>query len=69
MKKYEHVDVIKALEAVMKSQIRCNYQSDFEIDKEVSAGGSQSTSPRRINGWFWMSRPSGITASRSRTSS
>jgi hypothetical protein len=54
---------------VMKSQIRCNYQSDFEIDKEVSAGGSQSTSPRRINGWFWMSRPSGITASRSRTSS
>jgi hypothetical protein len=32
MKKYEHVDVIKALEAVMKSHT-VHYQSDFEIDK------------------------------------
>lgn len=57
MKKYEHVDVIKALEAVMKSHT-VHYQSDFEIDKEVLQAAAKSTSPedKRL---VWMSRPSG----------
>jgi hypothetical protein len=57
MDKFEHVDVITSLEAIMRRNT-AYYQSDFEIDKEIIRRAAASAEPQGKN-LLWMSRPSG----------
>ena len=64
LQKFENVDVIASLEAIMK-QHTAFYQSDFEIDKQIlqKAAGSPIPEDRRL---LWFSRPSGTCCFRER---
>ena len=64
LNKFEDVDVIASLEAVMK-QNTAFYQSDFEIDKEILQEAAQrpAIEDRRL---LWFSRPSGTCCFRER---
>ena len=55
--KYENVDVIAALESVMKLNTK-HYQNDFEIDKRIIMRAALSEQPEDKN-LLWLSRPSG----------
>ena len=57
LQKFENVDVIASLEAIMK-QNTAFYQSDFEIDKQILQKAAISPVPedKRL---LWFSRPSG----------
>ncbi|NCB94198.1 MAG: hypothetical protein EOM40_16810 [Clostridia bacterium] len=55
--KFEHVDIVAALEAAMKSNT-IYYQSDFEIDKKIFQRSAESDKARD-KALLWMSRPSG----------
>ena len=52
LQKFEHVDVIASLEAIMK-QNTAFYQSDFDIDKQIlqKAAGSPVPKDKRLL-WF-----------------
>lgn len=54
MKKFENVDVLAALDAIMK-QNTAHYQSDFEIDKDIILSAVESPDKNLL----WFSRPSG----------
>ena len=64
MNKFENVDIIASLDAVMR-QNTAFYQSDFEIDKEIiqKAAASPAAEDKRI---LWLSRPSGTYCFRER---
>ena len=64
LNRFEDVDVIASLEAVMK-QNTAFYQSDFEIDKEILQEAAQrpAIEDRRL---LWFSRPSGTCCFRER---
>lgn len=64
LQKFENVDVIASLEAIMK-QNTAFYQSDFDIDKQIlqKAAGSPIPEDRRL---LWFSRPSGTCCFRER---
>lgn len=64
LNKFEDVDVIASLEAIMK-QNTAFYQSDFEIDKEILQEAAQrpAIEDRRL---LWFSRPSGTCCFRER---
>ena len=64
MQKFENVDVIASLDAVMKQNTGF-YQSDFEIDKEIirKAAASPNREDRTL---LWLSRPSGTHCFRER---
>lgn len=64
MDKFEHVDVIASLEAIMRRNT-AYYQSDFEIDKEIIRRAAVSAEPQDKN-LLWMSRPSGTFCLRER---
>jgi hypothetical protein len=64
MDKFEHVDVIASLEAIMRRNT-AYYQSDFEIDKEIIRRAAASAEPQDKN-LLWMSRPSGTFCLRER---
>lgn len=55
--KFEHVDIVNALETAMKSNT-IYYQSDFEIDKKIfqRSADSDKAGDKAL---LWMSRPSG----------
>lgn len=57
MRKYENVDVIASLEAVMRQNTR-HYQSDFEYDRATlqKAAESQNAEDKAL---LWMSRDAG----------
>ena len=57
LQKFENVDVIASLEAIMK-QNTAFYQSDFDIDKQILRKAAVSLIPedKRL---LWFSRPSG----------
>lgn len=57
MNRFENVDVLAALEQLMR-QNTAFYRSDFEIDKEIigRAAASDKAEDRTL---LWMSRPSG----------
>lgn len=57
LQKFENVDVIASLEAIMK-QNTAFYQSDFDIDKQILQKAAVSPVPedKRL---LWFSRPSG----------
>lgn len=57
MRKYENVDVIASLEAVMRQNTR-HYQSDFEYDKATIQKAAGSRDPEEKN-LLWMSRDAG----------
>ena len=61
LQKFENVDVIASLEAIMK-QNTAFYQSDFDIDKQILQKAAVSPIPedRRL---LWFSRPSGTCCS------
>ena len=64
LQKFENVDVIASLEAIMK-QNTAFYQSDFDIDKgniQWAAASDQAVDKALL----WMSRPSGTYCSRER---
>ena len=64
LSKFENVDVIASLEAIMK-QNTAFYQSDFDIDKQILRKAAVSLIPedKRL---LWFSRPSGTCCFRER---
>lgn len=64
LQKFENVDVIASLEAIMK-QNTAFYQSDFDIDKEIikRAAESPNAGDKML---LWFSRPSGTCCFRER---
>lgn len=64
LQKFENVDVVASLEAIMK-QNTAFYQSDFEIDKQILQKAAISPIPegKRL---LWFSRPSGTCCFRER---
>lgn len=64
LNKFENVDVIASLEAVMK-QNTAFYQSDFDIDRQIlqEAADRSGDTDRRL---LWFSRPSGTCCVRER---
>ena len=64
LSKFENVDVIVSLEAIMK-QNTAFYQSDFEIDKRIlrEAASRPAAEEKRL---LWFSRPSGTCCFRER---
>ena len=64
MNKFENVDVLAALEQIMR-QNTAFYQNDFEIDKEIirEAAASDKAEDKAL---LWMSRPSGTYCFRER---
>lgn len=64
LKKFEDVDVIASLEAIMK-QNTAFYQSDFDIDRRIlqEAADRSGDTDRRL---LWFSRPSGTCCFRER---
>jgi len=64
LQKFENVDVITSLEAIMK-QNTAFYQNDFDIDKQILQKAAVSPIPedRRL---LWFSRPSGTCCFRER---
>mgnify|MGYP000756061377 FL=1 len=64
LQKFENVDVIASLEAIMK-QNTAFYQSDFDIDKQLLQKAAVSPVPedKRL---LWFSRPSGTCCFRER---
>lgn len=61
LKKFEDVDVIASLEAIMK-QNTAFYQSDFDIDKRILLEAAARPSPR-INGSCGSPARPGLAAS------
>ena len=59
MNKFEDVDVIASLEAIMK-QNTAFYQNDFDLDRNIlqKAAASPTAEDRRL---LWFSRPSGTS--------
>lgn len=64
MNKFENVDVLAALEQIMR-QNTAFYQDDFEIDKDIlrQAAASDKAEDKAL---LWMSRPSGTYCFRER---
>ena len=64
MNKFEDVDVITSLEAIMK-QNTAFYQNDFDLDRNIlqKAAASPTAEDRRL---LWFSRPSGTCCVRER---
>ena len=64
LQKFENVDVVASLEAIMK-QNTAFYQSDFDIDKQILQKAAISPIPegKRL---LWFSRPSGTCCFRER---
>ena len=64
MNKFENVDVLAALEQIMR-QNTAFYQNDFEIDKKIirEAAASDRAEDKAL---LWMSRPSGTYCFRER---
>lgn len=64
MNKFENVDIIASLDAIMR-QNTAFYQNDFEIDKKIiqKAAASPAAEDKRI---LWLSRPSGTYCFRER---
>ena len=64
MNKFEDVDVITSLEAIMK-QNTAFYQNDFDLDRNIlqKAAASPTAEDRRL---LWFSRPSGTSCFRER---
>ena len=59
MQKFENVDVLAALEQIMR-QHTAFYQNDFDIDKEIISRNvaSDQAADKTL---LWMSRPSGMS--------
>ena len=64
MNKFEQVDVLDALQKIMK-QHTAFYQSDFDIDKSILRRVALSDS-KEDKTYLWMSRPSGTHCLRER---
>ena len=64
MNKFENVDIVASLEAIMKQNTGF-YQSDFEIDKEIIQKAAASPN-REDKTLLWLSRPSGTHCFRER---
>lgn len=64
MQKFENVDILACLDAVMKQNTGF-YQSDFEIDKEIIHKAAASPD-REDKNLLWLSRPSGTHCFRER---
>lgn len=64
MNKFENVDVIASLEAIMKQNTGF-LQSDFEIDKQIIARAAASSN-RDDKTLLWLCRPSGTHCFRER---
>ena len=64
MQKFENVDILACLDAVMKQNTGF-YQSDFEIDNKIihEAAASPDREDRTL---LWLSRPSGTHCFRER---
>lgn len=64
MQKFENVDILACLDAVMKQNTGF-YQSDFEIDKKIIHEAAASPN-REDKTLLWLSRPSGTHCFRER---
>ena len=64
LQKFENVDVIASLEAIMKQNTGF-YQSDLDIDKEIIAKAAASPH-REDKTLLWFCRPSGTHCFRER---
>lgn len=64
MKKFENVDVIDALQQIMRHNT-AYYRNDFDIDKRILTRAAQSSNPED-KAFLWMSRPAGTHCLRER---
>ena len=64
MQKFENVDILACLDAVMKQNTGF-YQSDFDIDREIIAKTAASAS-KEDKTLLWFCRPSGTHCFRER---
>ncbi len=64
MLKFENVDIIKSLTAIMKTNTK-HYQSDFDIDIETLTKAVKKHGPRDKR-YIWLSRPEGTWCLRER---
>lgn len=64
MQKFENMDILACLDAVMKQNTGF-YQSDFEIDKKIIHEAAASPD-REDKTLLWLSRPSGTHCFRER---
>lgn len=64
MNKFENVDLIASLDAIMR-QNTAFYQSDFDIDKKILQKAAKSTAAEDKT-LLWFSRPSGTQCNRER---
>ena len=62
LQKFENVDVIASLEAIMK-QNTAFYQSDFDIDKQILRKAAVSLIPEDKAGFCWFPARPGRAAS------
>lgn len=64
MNKFENVDVIASLQAVMK-QNTTHYQSDFQYDADLFRAAAKSADSMEKT-FLWLSRPDGTYCERER---
>lgn len=64
MKKFENVDILKSLKAIMQTHAK-HFQSDFDIDVIVLKQAVQSQNPEDKR-WIWLCRPAGTNCLRER---
>lgn len=64
MNKFENVDVLSALQKIMR-QHTAYFQNDFDIDKKILLRAAQSSRPEDKT-YLWMSRPAGTHCLRER---
>ena len=64
MQKFENVDILKSLKAIMQTHTQ-HYQSDFEIDIETLKQAAKSQNPEDKK-YLWLCRTSGTWCLRER---
>lgn len=64
MQKFENVDILKSLKAIMQTHTE-HYQSDFEIDMKILKEAAKSQNPADKK-YLWLCRPAGTWCLRER---
>ena len=64
MQKFENVDILKSLKAIMQTHTE-HYQSDFDIDAKILKQAAKSQTPEDKR-YLWLCRPSGTWSLRER---
>ena len=61
MQKFENVDILKSLKAIMQTHTE-HFQSDFDIDVKILKQAAKSQNPEDKK-YLWICRPAGMILS------